>query len=202
MLISWVTRSRSAGVILLDFLLLRFGFTTSAARLSGDFEALPPAPNCPLDLRGCFDSSQPSHIRAASSSYLISILTHSYNNCKLFIGARTTAEDLRIARDDPSLRLRLPGIKKSARLKARRSIHKKRTRNLVPNNKLPHPKFLSKKYRMFEYHQKLHHSQSNFIDTSPRFLLYHKNHRFFSRLCELFVNFKENKTAHHTMSGH
>nr|DAM97619.1 MAG TPA: hypothetical protein [Caudoviricetes sp.] len=42
---------------------------------------------------------------------------------------------------------------------------------------------------MFEYHQKLHHSQSNFIDTSPRFLLYHKNHRFFSRLCELFVNF-------------
>nr|DAW02186.1 MAG TPA: hypothetical protein [Caudoviricetes sp.] len=29
------------------------------------------------------------------------------------VGARTTAEDLRIARDVPSLRLRLPGIKKA-----------------------------------------------------------------------------------------
>ena len=61
--------------------------------------------------------------------------------------------------------------------------------------------------KMFGYHilqkyiDKQKKEASNFIDTSPRFLLYHKNHRFFSRLCELFVNFQENKTAHHQMSG-
>lgn len=117
--LSWCNLTRFSA------LTLRFGFTTSAARLSGDWEVLPPALNCPLDLRGCFDSSQPSHTRAASSRYFISMLTHSHDNCNSFIGARTTAEDLRIARDVPSLGLRFPGIKKSAQLKARRYINKK-----------------------------------------------------------------------------
>ena len=36
------------------------------------------------------------------------ILTHSINNCKSFIGAQNTAEDLRLTRDVPSLGLRIP----------------------------------------------------------------------------------------------